>query len=235
MKGQTKDSAETGQRLLTAASKVFAEKGYRVATVAEICRLAGANIAAVNYHFGSKESLYVETWRHCFAESTRAHPTDGGVAGDAPAEDRLRGQVQALLTRISDESNMEFLIVQKERANPTGLLHEVMRKQLEPLRQRTESVIRELLGPRASDRDVQFCAISIISQCLDPVVVERGNRARRDRGTREPVPLDLDAYVEHVVSFSLAGVSALREKVERKRPPSGQRRNSSGAGTRSRS
>ena len=50
--------AETRRQLLEAAGAVFAEAGYRDATVREICRRAHANIAAINYHFGDKEKLY---------------------------------------------------------------------------------------------------------------------------------------------------------------------------------
>ena len=46
---------ETRGRLLDAAGAIFADKGFRDATTAEICRRAKANIAAVNYHFGSKD------------------------------------------------------------------------------------------------------------------------------------------------------------------------------------
>jgi len=77
---------ETHDRLLDAAGAVFAEKGYHHATVAEICERAGANIAAVNYYFRSKDNLYVEAWREAFQRSVRAHPPDGGVAADGGAE-----------------------------------------------------------------------------------------------------------------------------------------------------
>jgi AcrR family transcriptional regulator len=51
---------ETRRKLLQAAAEVIAEHGYQAATVREICTRAGANIAAVNYHFGDKLALYTE-------------------------------------------------------------------------------------------------------------------------------------------------------------------------------
>ena len=50
---------ETNGRLLAAATEVFADVGYRAATLREICRRGNANIAAVNYHFRDKEQLYM--------------------------------------------------------------------------------------------------------------------------------------------------------------------------------
>jgi len=59
-----KRTGATREKLLVAASDVFVEKGFRDATVADICNRAAANISAVNYYFGSKEALYQESWRH---------------------------------------------------------------------------------------------------------------------------------------------------------------------------
>ena len=53
----------TRNKLLEAAGQVFAEHGYHSATVREICMRAGANVAAVNYHFGDKLELYTEVLR----------------------------------------------------------------------------------------------------------------------------------------------------------------------------
>src|SRR4030042_1476603 len=104
MKVQRKGAAKTPKSLLAAASEVFAEKGYRDATIAKICKRAGANIAAVNYHFGDKETLYKEAWRHSFSESLKAYAPDGGVSADAEPEQRLRGYIVAFLRRIADET-----------------------------------------------------------------------------------------------------------------------------------
>jgi AcrR family transcriptional regulator len=217
MRTQRKGGAKTAKSLLAAASEVFAEKGYRDATIAEICERAKANIAAVNYHFGDKETLYTEAWRHSFIESVKAHPPDGGVSDTAPPEERLRGQVEALLRRIADKENREFFIVQKELANPTGLLNKVMRRELRPLHKKIETLVRELLGPRASDMQISFCAISIISQCINPMVAAKSRKEKRGDKDGPPGVDDIEAYSRHVVQFSLAGTRAVREEAEKKR------------------
>ncbi len=217
MKVQREDAVRTRKSLLGAASEVFAEKGFRDATIAEICEKAGANIAAVNYHFRDKETLYKEAWRHTFSESVKAHPPDGGVSDTEPPEERLRGQVTALLHRIADENNKEFLFVQKELANPTGLLDEVVKEEVHPLHAKMESVVRELLGPRCTDMQVRFCAIGIISQCINPAVGMKGRKEIHEGKDGPPGVEDIEAYSKHVVKFSLAGIHALRDGAEKKR------------------
>ncbi|MCE5281488.1 MAG: CerR family C-terminal domain-containing protein [Deltaproteobacteria bacterium] len=217
MKIPREDTARTRGKLLAAAGEVFAGKGFRDATVAEICRRAGTNVAAVNYHFGSKESLYREAWRHAFVQSVEAHPPDGGVAAEAPAEERLRGQIFALLNRIADENNQEIRFMQREVMNPTGLLKEVMREALRPLQERTRNLVRELLGPKAVEQDAQFCEVGIISQCINPMVIR--NRSRAEEGAQEGPPgiVDIEAYARHVVTFSLAGIAAVRAAAQARR------------------
>jgi len=52
------EDQETRGRLLAAAARLFAERGFAKVTVRDICRRARANVAAVNYHFGSKDALF---------------------------------------------------------------------------------------------------------------------------------------------------------------------------------
>lgn len=208
----------TREKLLIAASDVFVEKGFRDATVAEICRRAGANISAVNYYFGSKEALYQEAWRHSFAESIAAHPQDGGVSDAAPPEERLRGQVKALIERIADESSKDFFISQMEFANPTGLLHEVMKSELIPLREKTLSVVRELLGPEATEEQVALCETCILGMCMHPLLMQRARQ--RLKIPEAPVVIhDLGAYIKHVMKFALAGIRAIRGQCRISRGP----------------
>ncbi len=49
---------DTHERILQAASHLFAQRGYEGASVRTICKQAGANMNAVSYHFGGKRNLY---------------------------------------------------------------------------------------------------------------------------------------------------------------------------------
>jgi len=206
-----KKSEAKKEKLLAVAGDVFIEKGFRDATVAEICSRAEANISAVNYHFGSKEALYQEAWRHSFTESLKTYPLNGGINETSPAEERLRGQLTAMIRRIADENNKDFFIAQMEMINPTGLLQEVMKSELIPISEQTSAVVRELLGPGATEEQVHYCEISIISMCVHPMIMQRIARRTRDKNMPTIIE-DIIAFADHVVTFALAGINAVRCK-----------------------
>lgn len=217
MKPGEKRGGNTKRHLLEAAGELFAQRGFHDATIAEICEKADANIAAVNYHFGAKEALYVEAWRLSFHRSLEAHPPDGGVDADAPAEDRLRGHIHSVVQRITDPDGHEFEIIQKEHANPTGLLVEVMRESIQPIREVVRQSVRELLGERASDRQVQLCQMSIMAQCLHTMMRQRHHKMVSGA---HPLPgppfleFGVEALTDHIVRFSLAGIREMRCRIE---------------------
>ena len=205
----------TQQRLLEAACVQFAEKGFHEATIAEICEQAGANIAAVNYHFGDKATLYTEAWKLTFQRSIAAHPPDGGVPPEAPADQRLRGKIQAIMERICDPNCHEFEIVHKEMANPTGLLTEAMLECIEPIRQCFIDLVRELLGVGASDQQILLCQMSIKAQCFDLLMHRRHGPHGKTPFPPGPWSPDLaiPALAAHVTRFSLAGIREIKRQI----------------------
>lgn len=219
MRVRRQDAARTRTSLLAAASEIFAERGFRDATIAVISKRAGTNVAAVNYHFGDKETLYREAWRQSFRDSISAHPPDGGVDPKAPPKQRLAGLVAALLRRITDKNNREFHIVNKELANPTGLLEEVMKEEMLPLRRRIIALMREVLGRRSSETQVRFCAISILSQCVIPAFINMAERLGTSPEGESWKVEDIDGYAEHVITFSLAGMAAIGRDRKRAATP----------------
>lgn len=214
-------SNPTIERLLDSAQDVFAEKGFRDATIKEICKQANANIASVNYHFGSKEKLYTRAWRKAFEESLKKHPPDGGVSNDAPPEERLRGRIKSLIHRIADQESQEFRFAQKEMANPTPLGKEVMTECIEPLVEETMDLLRELLGPDATEKTVEYCKRSIVSQCFHIMHIHKKQRifSEAETGAFIPEIQDVDHYAEHVYQFSIAGIREMNNNESTSSPP----------------
>ena len=75
----TRTPDQTRARLLDAAAALFAEQGFHGTTVREIADRAGVNLAAGNYHFGSKRALYLEVLRDHFARIQTALRAHGGA------------------------------------------------------------------------------------------------------------------------------------------------------------
>jgi AcrR family transcriptional regulator len=203
------DGLETRKRVLDAACEVFAARGYRAATVSEICRRARANIAAVNYHFGNKRSLYVAVWRDAACRALQRHPLDGGVPATAPAEQRLRGLLLSLVRRMTDKSQLGAFhrLRLMEMANPTGLIDQVRWQVIRPLRDHTRALLRELAGRRLTLRELDHCEMSVIGPCLMAQMIQCHPQSN---GAALLAPIHLDAFVDHCVRFALAGLGARR-------------------------
>jgi AcrR family transcriptional regulator len=91
------------EKLIRSAIEVFAEQGYRDGKIANIVEGAGANIAAVNYHFGSKDQLFVAALRQAFADADEVYPSRGGLPDSASAEKKIAAVARAVLIRSFDD------------------------------------------------------------------------------------------------------------------------------------
>ena len=201
----------TKERLLETAIHLFAEQGYRDTTIADICSLAKANIASVNYHFGGKDSLYVEAWKTAFHQAIKKYPPDGGIAADAPVEARFHGRITAAIRRITDPECLEFSIIAKEMANPTHLLQDAVEEVVDPFRQAMIDTISEMLGPNCPKEKAQLCCMSVMSQCLHLMMNRRGHAFKPLNRPAMPAP---DALADHIVEFSLGAIRDIRRSYE---------------------
>ena len=195
-------------RLLESAGEVFAEQGYRRATIRDICSRAGANIAAVNYHFGDKEKLYQAVLRHWLGEALRRFPPDGGLGPSAPARDRLAAFVRSWLFRMLGEGTPAWhgRLMAREMSEPTAAFDLVLVETVRPMSQRLGGIMRELLGPDATDGAVRDCAMSVAGQCC--FYRHAHEMIRRLYPDFDNSPRQIEQLADHITRFSLAGVAA---------------------------
>ena len=207
------DGIETRRRILKAGSEVFAARGYRDATVAAICRKAKANSAAINYHFNDKESLYIEVWRAAAEEAMRLYPFDGGIPKGAPVRERLRGFLVALLKRMTDQGRLGMFhrLRMMEMANPTGLIDRIRWQAIQPMRDYIRELLRELLGPRATEQQLNYCEFNLIGPCLMAQLTCQPNLP----GAGFIQVADVESFADHCTEFLLGGIKTVRNSKHR--------------------
>ena len=194
-------SAQTRERLLKAAREVFSQHNFQGATVREICRRAGANVAAVNYHFGSKDGLLAEALN--FAPLAALQATN--IKAAACPEIRLRLFIHDFLLMLLDEKNpsSQCQIMARELADPTPALDQIMREAIAPMHQFMGKLVREIAG-EVGENQLRRYVHSIIGQCLfyrhsQPVLQRLHPKLRYNHK-------EIEAIAKHIADFSLAGL-----------------------------
>ena len=193
-------------RILEAAAEVFAEHGYKNATVREICRAAGANVAAVNYYFGDKMKLYVEVLRSMLRAAYEKYPMSLGLPDNAPAEEKLHAFVKSFLLRIFDADNPVHCgrFMMREMLEPTGALDEVIVQEVAPKTAVLASIVQALAPCPLSDAQIRRTCFSIVGQCVFykhglPLIMRLHPEARFDEA-------ELEQLARHITNFSLDGL-----------------------------
>jgi len=159
---------DTKDRILQSAGRVFADKGFRDATVREICQAAGVNLAAVNYHFGDKERLYIESVKRAHRLRVEDVPMPEWPAG-VPAAEKLHDFIYAFLCRVlaTDEGEAwQCQLMLRELMQPTRACEELVRDYVRPHFSMLQGIIAELVPPETDDVQRHRIGFSIIGQCL---------------------------------------------------------------------
>jgi AcrR family transcriptional regulator len=204
MQGAMVSQDPTKVRLLEAAGEEFAEKGFELARVRTICERAGANLAAVNYHFGAKEQLYVEVLRE--AHRCGLDPDESAFdPGMAPA-DQLRAFIHRFLGRVlavNHPEDWQHRLMLREMLAPTPFSEVLIRETIRPRFEALKGIMRRIC-PEADDRRLNVLAFSVIGQCLHYKMARRvTERLIGEGGYRS---LDLEYLTDHIASFCLAAL-----------------------------
>ncbi len=202
----------TKEKLIKAGCAIFAEKGYRDATISEICELAEANIAAINYHFGDKESLYDEVWRHAFSITSSTYPIDRSLPEAPELKDYIYSYAFAIIHRIfcEEEAGLFPKLLHQEMSRPTLALDRIAQEVLFPQSQFLGKVVRASLEQKIPEERIRLCMHSIIGQCA----FFNFSRPLRERviGKKTMSEEEKEQLARHIASFSMGGLGATQQE-----------------------
>ena len=192
-------------RLIAVAGPAFARRGFEGVSIRDICRDAGASVAAVNYHFGDKQSLYAACLETAQAECNDR--TLAAVDPTAPPHERLRGFIAGMLaSQIAPGKpawHMELML--REMVHPTEATRLVVERFIQPLAATLREILDELCpGISASEHEGWPTGFSIVAQVLFYGTYAPITRLLMgDEGFQR---LSVDAIADHVTRFSLAAL-----------------------------
>ncbi len=142
-----KDSEETKRKIIHAAKKEFADKGFSGARMSSIASIAGVNQALLHYHFESKENLYVSIFNHFVGDSSTKYAELIAAeidSWDETLEVKLCAIIYFLVDIhfVSHDDDMSRIFA-REIAEGMGVLHEFVKKYMLPRLVTLERIIHE--------------------------------------------------------------------------------------------
>jgi AcrR family transcriptional regulator len=207
-----KTTSKTRNAIMEAAGEIFAEEGYPKATVRNICRQAGANIAAINYHYGDKKGLYLAVLKHYQELSFQTYPPNLGIEKTQSPEEKLKAFIRSFLMRIMDDGRPAWFgkLLAREFTEPTWAFDILVEETIRPSFEILTSIVAAILSKGAKEREVRLCSMSIVGQCLyfrhsHPVI------SRLFPGEVFG-PKQIDELTEHINLFSLRGLMKEKNK-----------------------
>lgn len=203
-------AAAMRERLFEAALALAQEGGLPAVTVREVCRRAGCNVAAVNYHFGGKERLAAELIA-TLAEAGQARFMPQDAEAKAPTWRRLEsfvGRVTAWLLE-GDAAGLSAAVRLAADMPPCGAemnaetADDLARELLSGLTDEAVAIAAEGLAGKGTENDVAACAASILCLTLGAALFAP---LFRRLGLFSEGPEGVQGFARHVTVFVLGGL-----------------------------
>ena len=204
----------TKERILDTAEVLFAQKGYRAVSVREITSTAECNLAAVNYHFGNKENLYLEVFRSRWVPRAVRVRESFSKALASRTSLSVRTVVRALAQAfvegpLSDEERLRHSqLMTREMTQPTKAFEFVAQQVIEPFFKDVGEKLSSALSDEIGQEQMLLNIFSIFAMVLyfnfARVAVSRVTGHQYDTAFRAKL-------VEQITQFSLKGLDVSEE------------------------
>ncbi len=160
--GTEKNSEKTKAKIIEAAGRLFARKGFKGVTVREIAKDAKSHLGAMNYHFHSKQELYKEVLLEACKDASISNEQQQALM-QMDRSDALRFIISEALGAFQKEtaSKWQILLITRELWEPTFLFEEITNNYMKSYTDFMARIIGEIVDKPADDDQVRFATISL--------------------------------------------------------------------------
>jgi TetR/AcrR family transcriptional regulator, regulator of cefoperazone and chloramphenicol sensitivity len=200
----------TRTELLEAAGRVFAEKGFERATGKEICERAGANTAAINYHFGGMDGLHAAVLEEANRRLIPLESVTAAIAKKTSARAKLQVIIELVVEKLLGpiSSSWVFGVLSRELIAPSPMIEHLFETQALPKIRIARSIIGELMGLPENHPAVARGCISVMAPMVLLFVADRSHLGRMlpDLSLSGG---DAQLISRHLLQFALGGLTAV--------------------------
>ncbi|MGA1863301.1 TetR/AcrR family transcriptional regulator [Deferribacter thermophilus] len=192
------------EKIIFAALELFAEKGYKKTSIAEICSKAGVNIASVNYYFRSKANLYREIFKKAFEVAEDKMPLLNLSSLDISYKEKLRRFIETVVKRGCATDELRFLpqLFLHESMHSTGICDDILSEIKAKYRSTLFDIIKGITGINDTDK-IQLLGYSIMSQCL---FLKINPLAQKEIIKNKNSAEQIDMLINHIYKFCISGL-----------------------------
>ncbi len=201
------DGDATVRHIISKAGELFAEKGYADTTSKAICERAGVNMAAVNYHFGSRDGLYLVLLKEVHKEVMSLDFVRKIGQSAAPASEKLYLLIQGLLRANYDAKSWHIRLWARELLSPSPILSQIMREEAWPKFEVLRDVIMELTGMPVHEPKLLRSILSVIGPVLLMLVIDR----RIETPIQPLYEHTVEEMARHMHTFAMAGLKVVAQ------------------------
>ncbi len=229
-RGVRADGAQSRDRLLKAAMRLFAAQGFATTSTREIALAAGTNIAAISYYFGDKAGLYRATFR----EKSPCTPDAVSSFADPalPLREMLTRFYAMLLGQLKqgEEARVSMRLWFREMLEPTGLWRQEIDNGIRPAHNALALVLGRHLGVDPGCDKVARLAYSIAGLAMHMMVSREvidvlSPQLMKDEAAIDTWVARLVDYAEALVQVERASADGVvRHGAEPVSPPSPPRK-----------
>lgn len=208
-RGRT-DGDATRARILDAAGRLFAEHGYQNTTSKAICARAETNIAAVNYHFGSRDGLYMAVVSEVMSHLLDLEYLTQVASSDIAPEEKLSRMIDGLVHGLIDEKSWHPKVWVREILTPSPMVHRILEQETLPRAELAIPILSQITGVAQDDPTLRYALLALMSHCLMLMIVNPDLPSPLQPIFQRPA----EEIADHIKGFVFAGLKSMSIKGE---------------------